>query len=532
MNYRLSEYLLLTVFCWLFSYSLVYGQSWKLTADNIAGALENASEKIKGDPLRPAFHLTPPAGCMGDPNGGIYHNGWYHIFYGLQPFSGDFGGWYWAHAKTRDFLDWQHLPPGLTPAFQFGLNAVGSGSTVLTEEGKTLAFYSSSINDTMAFWRAEMSADLNTWRHTEKNPVVTLQQSGLPDYDVFFRDPFVFRAGGRTLMIACADLFDENYVSVPVFEAKNPDFTDWEYKGILFTWPKHEFRNFEVPEIHPLGDKWVFLASCDAPVDRTLYLIGEFDPEILRFMPRSQGFLDYSGHYYAQEAVQDDQGNLFLMAWIPGWDRPWMPNFRPSDRKNRKELWNGCFALPRKLSIDSEGTLIQQPVISLKHLRSQPVAVESRQLPVVNAAAAIDVLKNVRGNQLELQAEFELGAASFCGLNVLCDDHGNGGMTIMWSGDMINIDGVQVPMPEWTPGQPLHLRIFIDKQIVEVFINGGVHCVSRQVQIDYIKGDRIALTRLGGHAVLKSLKAWTLKSLDSFSQPVTNADTKPRMKIY
>jgi len=94
--------------------------------------------------------------------------------------------------------------------------------------------------------------NINQWEHGKRNPVVTLNHPGLPNYDRFFRDPFVLKAGGKTLMIACADLLDEDYVSVPIFEARNNELTEWDYKGILFTYPKHEFRNFEVPELRPL----------------------------------------------------------------------------------------------------------------------------------------------------------------------------------------------------------------------------------------------------------------------------------------
>jgi beta-fructofuranosidase len=119
-------------------------QSWDLTPGNIDTAIRDSAVNINKDPMRPAFHLTPPAGCMGDPNGGIYHRGWYHIFYGLQPFAHHPGAWYWAHARSRDLLHWEHMKTGLTPAFDLGLNAIGSGSTIVSENGKKLAFYSQS----------------------------------------------------------------------------------------------------------------------------------------------------------------------------------------------------------------------------------------------------------------------------------------------------------------------------------------------------------------------------------------------------
>ena len=75
------------------------------------------------------------------------------------------------------------------------------------------------------------------------------------------------------------------------------------------------------------------------------------------------------------------------------------------------------------------------------------------------------------------------------------------------------INDVIVPMKEWEPGDPLDLQIFIDKQLVEVFINGGRYCVSRQVRRENIRGDHVALTSLGGTAKLVSLDAWKLRDI-------------------
>jgi beta-fructofuranosidase len=493
---------------------ILQAQHWKLTPENITRAFEDASPNVSQDTLRPAFHLTPPAGCMGDPNGGIYHQGMYHIFYGLQPFSSYPGGWYWAHARSRDLLHWEHMKPGLTPAFELGLTHVGSGSTIVNENEKALAFYSTSKGDAMKFWQAQFNDDLSEWTHEGPNPILTLEHNGLPKFDKFWRDPFVFESDGRTFLIACADLFEEDYVPVPIFESKNSQLTQWEYKGILFTYPKHKLRNLEVPELRPLGDKWIFMASSDAPVDRVYYFIGNFDINTLRFIPYSEGVLDYSGHYYAQETIQDDQGNLFVMAWIPGWDRDWLPTYMNEPLKNSSPLWNGCFAIPRQLTFNYEQELIQKPVPAMKQLRTEHITLDSRELPVQSAFAAYDVLKEIRGDQLEIHIEMDLNAASFCGLNLLCDEDGMGGLYIVWSGDVVNVDGVKVPLKDWHKGQVLQMQVFIDKQLVEVFIDGGRYCVSRKVRAEYIKGDHVALTRLGGTARLISLEAWKLKAID------------------
>jgi beta-fructofuranosidase len=500
--------------CMLFlSITLAAQPSQKLTVENIMQAIENTCKNAPKDPNRPGYHLLPAAGFMGDPNGGIYHNGWYHIFYLHHPFSGKPGPWYWGHAASKDLVNWEHLKPGLTPAYELGLNEIGSGSTIISEDKIPVAFYSTRKDGSMKFWRATGSDDLLDWRHDGPNPVLTLAHPGLPKFDNAWRDPFVFRASGRTFLICCADLFDQPFVPVPIFEAKDAALTLWDYKGILFTYPKHKLRNLEVPEFRPLGDKWLLLASCDAPVDMAYGFVGDFDLNKLAFSPTSEGPLDYSGHFYSPETIADDQGNLFLMAWLPGWDREWMPNFQEENTKNTADWWNGCFALPRQLSLDADGKLVQQPISALKQLRLEKFAMGRTELPSKNVLAAVDVIKAIRGNQLELNAKFELGTASFCGLNVLCDEKGNGGLYMMWSGNEINVDGVRVPIKEWKQGDPLHLQIFVDKLYVETFINGGRYCVSRKVKQQNVKGDYVALTRLGGHAILSGLEAWKLKSL-------------------
>jgi beta-fructofuranosidase len=484
-----------------------------LTEENISRAMEETVKSNPDDPFRPGYHLLPPAGFMGDPNGGIWHDGWYHIFYLHNPFSGDPGPWYWAHARSRDLVHWEHLKPGITPPYEMHVESVISGSAMISGEGEPRAFYAASDAESMKFWKAAGSSDLLDWKTTGPVSGISLDLEGLPAFDGSWRDPFVFCTEGRTFMLLCADLFEESYVPLPIFEATDSSLDSWEYKGILFKYPKNRLRNLEVPELRPLGDKWVLTVSSDAPVDLTWYFVGELDLENLTFTHESEGPLDFSSHYYAQESIQDDQGNLYQMAWMSGWDREWMPHFREEDRKNTDGWWNGCFAIPRKLSLDESGKLIQQPVESIRQLRSGHVHMGRTPLIVENVLASCQVLEGVRGNQLELDLELDLGTASFCGLNLLCNAKGDGGLSLRWSGDQIIVDGIRIPMNDWEPWEPLRLQVFVDRQYVEIFLNGGQYCVTRKVKKNNILGDYTALAWLGGHASLIRLDAWHLESL-------------------
>ena len=140
------------------------------------------------------------------------------------------------------------------------------------------------------------------------------------------------------------------------------------------------------------------------------------------------------------------------------------------------------------------------------------IKLAARRLPVSGPTTAEYVLEEISGDQLELKVSFDLQNAAFCGLNVLSDEQGKGGLSITWSGDMLNVDGVKVELNEWKPGDTIDLQVFIDKKIVEVFVNDGEYCISRQLQENFVKGDRIALTSLGGTAKLLALEAWMLRS--------------------
>ena len=80
-------------------------------------AVRTAIPVASADPERPIYHFHPPANWNNDPNGTLFYKGWHHLFYQLNPFAPTGGNQHWGHARTRDLVNWDHLPIALWPSF-------------------------------------------------------------------------------------------------------------------------------------------------------------------------------------------------------------------------------------------------------------------------------------------------------------------------------------------------------------------------------------------------------------------------------
>ena len=114
----------------------------KKSLETAQQALENAIPAAQADPLRPRYHFAAPAQWMNDPNGTIFINGEYHLFYQLNPYAAHWGEIHWGHAKSADLVHWEHLPIALAPAYELGERHCFSGCCV-NDNGTPTIFYTS-----------------------------------------------------------------------------------------------------------------------------------------------------------------------------------------------------------------------------------------------------------------------------------------------------------------------------------------------------------------------------------------------------
>jgi beta-fructofuranosidase len=460
------------------------------TIERAMKAVEAAAVQVADDGTRPVFHFRPPAHWMNDVCGGFYYKGWHHIFFQFHPFSARWGGGVgWGHARSKDLVHWEFLPPALLPDEHNGSRMDASGSAAFDAEGHpVLLFARSPPGRKREQWAAlPVDEELIRWKRVDIGLVPG--RSGVPENILgAWADMFVFQAGGRTFAIFKAS-------GGMICEAQKPDLLEWQVVGHL------QGIVGEMPNLFPLAGKHVLILST-FPIS---YRIGQFDADNIVFHSAGTDtrVLDYgpgpdapawkprmSRGLYGTTVLRDAQGRSVLIGWVSG--------FR-DDRG-----WNGCASLPRVLSIEDE-LLVQTPLPELAVLRDQ----ESAWQGTLDHAAK--VLPDVGGNTLEIQARFRPATATAFGLNLRPRGRKDGGVLIRLANGRLDVAGTTVPTALSADGT-LKLRMFLDKSVLEVFIDGGRTSVTKVV---YPDGEDLQVEAFaeGGTAEVLSLTVWTMKSV-------------------
>ncbi len=457
-------------------------------------AVRAAIPQAAKDPTRPVYHFRPPARWMNDPCGVIHHKGYYHVFYQLNPTGSTWGvdNTHWAHTRSRDLVHWEHLPVALCPSRDRGERRCNSGCVTVNGKGQPMIFYTyvpQKSGTSRQQWAAIGDDDLINWKKHPHNPIIGRKKAGIPSsVGLSWSDPFVFRAGGKTLVT-----FKES--GGTICRALNEELTKWKYAGSMAEVPG------ECPNFVKLDGKWLLITSAGNSSRQLQYQIGRFDSEQMKFTKEKTGILDHSygpktsldnRGLYATNTLFDPQGRCIMFGWISGFK---------GDRG-----WNGCLGLPRIITLGSDGRPRQAPVPELQRLRGKHTRAEAITL---NDRA--QVVEDVRGDTLEIVARFRPGNAKSYGLKVRCSADGRKAVAFSYDGSTLDAAGTRIPL-KLAPGETLDLHVFLDRSVMEAFINGGRECVTRVIhpgQDDL----GIEVFAQGGTATVESLDVWQMKSV-------------------
>jgi fructan beta-fructosidase len=488
---------------------------------------------------RPLVHFSPPSNFVNDPNGCLYVDGVWHLFYQHNPFGDTWGHMSWGHATSRDLVRWEHHPVAIPEAD--GVMAF-SGSAVWDREntsglgeggeGPLVAVYTGHAPETeRQDQRLAVSTDRGrTWTPYAGNPV--LDRGG-----VHFRDPKVFwhRPSGRWVMVVlrAVDRVAQFYGS--------PDLRTWTLMSEFGeagdpAYPRYgapDTMNWECPDLFelpvdggpgeeaPRETRWVLKidvgSNAVAGGSGGQYFVGTFDGE--RFTsdhpPETVLWVDHGPDFYAAQSWNDaPDGRRVWVGWMNDWR---YANTLPT------APWRGQMTLPRELALvgTPEGVrLRQRPVPELDALRS--AAWVRSDWTVGEGAHRLDSMPG--GAASEVAVVFGRGEATRFGLRVR---EGRGEATEVGYDAVtgqVYVDRRHAgegafheafPAVYSAPLRPapdgdIRLRVIVDACSVEVFANDG-EAVLTALVFPNSESRGASLFSEGGGVLVRSVEAYALR---------------------
>ena len=513
-------------------------QEAQLSANAMMARFAQSRRALASDRHRPLYHFVSPESTLNDPNGLCFWQGRWHLFYQGYP-PEDAGRVHWGHAVSDDLIHWRDLPYAIYP---YQEESCYSG-TALVEDDRVIAMYHGTKLGNMV----AVSSDplLLNWEKVGDGAVIPLQKDGEPPLPYTVFDPCIWKQGDSYYALSGGWLPrgpGKKQIRAN-FLFRSDDLERWQYLH-----PFIEDDHYTVvgddgacPYFWPIGaDKHIFLMYSHMTGGQ--YLLGDYDTARDKFVVSDGGLFNFGpsnpAGVHAPSAAPDGEGGVIVI-------------FNMNQGKPT-EVWNQIMTLPRRLTLDADQRLLHAPAGDIESLRYDPVGIGKTVLPA-NEEIVLDA---VQGNTMELAVELDPGAAPLVELNVLRSPEREEYTRIAFFkhrgnrvklgpsktqamnassaamkrvpqryDSLISIDtsySSALPealsrAPETAPvfladNEPLQLRVFIDRSVVEVFVNGR-QCLAVRVYPGRDDSLGVSLRAQGSAATLKRLDAWQMRSI-------------------
>lgn len=329
--------------------------------------------EIANDKHRPQVHFSPKAGWMNDPNGMVFFNDKYHLFYQHYPDSNVWGPMHWGHATSKDLIHWEHQPIALYPD---SIGYIFSGSVVVDKDNSSglgtdgkpplVAIYTShdykgAKEGKIDFQNQSIAYSVDegkNWTKYANNPV--LKNPGIRD----FRDPKVswYEAGKKWIMTLATD------DCVTFYSSK--DLKNWNRESDFGKTIGAHGGVWECPDLYAAKFNgklvYVLLVSMNPGGPNggsaTQYFIGDFDGKTFSPVDTKTRWLDYGPDNYAGITWSNTGDRKIFIGWMSNWE---YANVVPTKR------WRSAGTIPRELQlqqINNELLISSKPIAELNLL--------------------------------------------------------------------------------------------------------------------------------------------------------------------
>ncbi len=419
---------------------------------------------------RPQFHGMPSGSWTNESHGMVYSNGRYHVFFQKNANGPYMSRLHWGHISSENLYKWTEEPIVIYPGETFDIKGCWSGCVY--EDGNDTYILYTGVDNTKARIVQAKATDNTLIEWGSKQVVIDGSPAGL---SADFRDPYYFEANGNKYIIVGAS--KNGIGACTLHQYKNGS---WTNDGAIFyqgTSTNQHGSFWEMPNVTPMGDgKWLFTCT---PLGtgsgvRTLCWIGtigtdgKFTPDVTGMQYLEMGGISRDGYGLLSPTIYQHDGKTLLLGIVPD---------KLATAENYKMGWAHNFSLPRELTVDASGQLVQKPYAGLTAMRTTTTV--SKDLTLIGAES----LSPVSGRQLELYGEFTV-ASGKCGFNFLKSgskqaslsyDSATGQLTL----DYASLSQVSNGVTSWAAtlpqkvgaGETLTLQVFLDGSIADIFVN-------------------------------------------------------------
>ncbi|CAF1027765.1 unnamed protein product [Adineta ricciae] len=338
------------------------------------------------DPLRPQYHLMPPQNWLNDPNGPVYYNGYFHMFYQYYPNTTPANQKQWGHCYSKDMVHWIHLPVALVPDQPYDINGVWTGSITLVNEIPIITYTGITNTNKQVQCQARPAnlsdPTLTNWTKSLLNPVITNPDGRDPS--TAFQDDqnnhYLIYGYGTADLGGQAVLFTST------------DFLNWTYLHPIHS--NHYDTFWECPDIFNVSQHVVLKASLNG---RDFWTIGNVDPNKLIFTPLNHDLGEYiqlidNGKFYASKTFYDPANDQQI---VVGW-------VAEDDNQGEQRGWQGLLTLPRTVFVSDDSLELRtRPIEALKSLRD-PNSHQQYLDVRLGIETSFELIPNLIGNQIEV----------------------------------------------------------------------------------------------------------------------------------
>tara|TARA_B100000519_G_scaffold97627_1_gene84920 strand:+ start:227 stop:1759 length:1533 start_codon:yes stop_codon:yes gene_type:complete len=459
-------------------------------------------DQLVGDKFRPKYHFIPPEGQWNDINGAIYWNGRYHLGY-LQKISNgpnqlDFSSW--QHISSRDLLHWTYHKAYLSEPLE-GSKGDYFNSGDAMEGMETPTIITNMPRKGICIYQCH-DDNLEHWEPLAENPVISIEdgrnhssktlrpKAKFPDCVIF--DPSGWKEGDTYYALIGNKNYQDGYEGDSTSLFKSKDLRSWKYIGPFYKsdrkWTGEE-EDCACSDFFPFGQKHMLLMHTHQPYSKCQYYIGQYKNE--KFYPETNGQISYQGSMLAgPETLIDGKGRRLFWGWIR------------DAQSTGSHGWNSIMTVPWHFTSTSDNKLKIQPVEELKALRYNQQIFTDVDLSSKDEI----VIDGLFSDCMELNLTIDSLKSDRFGLKLFCSPDGEEQTTIVYDhaqkefvvdfersstnqelsypcgqfGTSLSTGNFKQTVP-YNLGrkQALNLNIFVDRSVIEIFVNGDICIVQR-----------------------------------------------------